>query len=381
MCYASPGPRCSTHAVRALKEALEKFEYDQTPETYGKVMSARLDFETTPGGWRSLQTKIDASNSDAEKAEFETRLTEGQARRQEALSAYNALHANNPEVETGVDNDGSPRNRVIVDGRPVDPHKDNYVSISFDNDISDYDPGVTMDTDDYHREDRYGDGCTESYCNDREINIMNWSFNAREYFQSHAFAFYARGRYVYDNKPNLLSEEDLQRLEYLSNDLESEVTYGYYGAESAKLKFPDTTKKEVRAVLEGAVAREGNGFDDTGVWPYLREEGLSVDGRSPLESVDYIVQQNPYTSDRLKAKVAASTKVYNESIAGNKEIKVGRGVMANVPEIYRKRGWNPDILGVLWHDKRTGAYHLVDGHERVLVARRKTGYGRFIVVE
>lgn len=144
MCYASPGPRCSSHARAELKrtqlaeasalalvEAVSKAEdqrltdrlgpatghradhYSQLLDDYWRAKeaaaTAREAYETTPEGIAGLKDELDArqqeldgaTNNDATYQDLAYRLAIGQATRARQLADYKTTHGTNAPTPDG----------------------------------------------------------------------------------------------------------------------------------------------------------------------------------------------------------------------------------------------------------------------------------------
>lgn len=93
MCYAKPGPRCSAHAKKILKDAEAVFKAAKTQgaqqDAYDALRKAQAEYDMTPEGQKALRTLIDAGrDTDGSLA---TRLQQGAINRKEALQTVKML--------------------------------------------------------------------------------------------------------------------------------------------------------------------------------------------------------------------------------------------------------------------------------------------------
>lgn len=103
MCYAKPGPRCSSHssenlqvAVKNLANFSDEFKSNPSdPEIYNKYEELKQEVDhatdayyTTKAGWETLETLIEKATTPEKKRYFERKLETGKKRRDESLKAY-----------------------------------------------------------------------------------------------------------------------------------------------------------------------------------------------------------------------------------------------------------------------------------------------------
>lgn len=72
MCYPKPGPRCSHHALEALRGAEKDLEQTSAPESYQSAREAleraQNDYDTTPRGLEELKSQVAQDPTDAMSA-------------------------------------------------------------------------------------------------------------------------------------------------------------------------------------------------------------------------------------------------------------------------------------------------------------------------
>lgn len=85
MCYAKPGPRCTSHARNQLIAAQVAYATDRSFENFEKLKVAQAEYDMTPGGQRELLKTIMKDGD--ETGLLNTRLTYGRQMRLLALAA------------------------------------------------------------------------------------------------------------------------------------------------------------------------------------------------------------------------------------------------------------------------------------------------------
>lgn len=85
MCYAKPGPRCTSHARKSLIAAQLAYTSVRSFENFEKMKIAQADYDMTPGGQRELLKTIMQDGD--ETGLLNTRLTYGRQMRALALAA------------------------------------------------------------------------------------------------------------------------------------------------------------------------------------------------------------------------------------------------------------------------------------------------------
>lgn len=92
MCYASPGPRCTSHALKTLTRARAQWDNAQTvPERHAAMAAlkeAERQYDATPGGQQTLRAMI-ASDGDADGM-LSARLDYAIQRRRSMLAAIHS---------------------------------------------------------------------------------------------------------------------------------------------------------------------------------------------------------------------------------------------------------------------------------------------------
>lgn len=103
MCYPKPGPRCSTHANKALKKRQEEFEaavisnpsdVEGMLDFHEKLVAARKEFDSSTSGLRQLKVRAE-SNPD----EFAERYAEARTRREVRLDMMKEMNRNLSQSE------------------------------------------------------------------------------------------------------------------------------------------------------------------------------------------------------------------------------------------------------------------------------------------
>lgn len=91
MCYPKPGPRCSSHAFQALKDANAKYQTSKLSndesvkmKAYKSFHDAELEYHMTPGGQKHLQDRIAKTGDPTGK--FANRLEMAKKARKEAIA-------------------------------------------------------------------------------------------------------------------------------------------------------------------------------------------------------------------------------------------------------------------------------------------------------
>lgn len=103
MCYKLPGPRCTSHALTALKVAKKAYRADETFENYERMMKAEQDYNMTPGGMKAIEdqiAKVDAKGGDS--SALRATLERSQVLRKAALEEVKS--ADRGDVEEEQDN-------------------------------------------------------------------------------------------------------------------------------------------------------------------------------------------------------------------------------------------------------------------------------------
>lgn len=398
MCYAKPGPRCSHHAYQALKSATQTFNENPTAGTYTHVLEARTVYESTPQGLKALAAMMELEPYDsAERDLLYQRYVAGEYKRETELAMYRELNGyvsdedyEEPEEETfSFDSVPRTRNRIIVDGKLVDPHGQEYISNAFTGKV----PYGTsrIDYSSYCTEEERTGECTDPYCHDQEVRIHSYELDTAEAFSKIVTSATARPRSV---RHNLfpLPEQDMKAIEEISkHEIYPKVSYGYYGAEGVDLVYTETGRRQVQEILDNALRENPNVRDADGVLAYTRAEGFDTTGLTPRAAVEALVNNNPYTSKRLKEKALKSTSFsVSEQNLKHDQIVVPASHLTRAGKPYNFGNNRPKLVGVVWHDESTGKYYLVDGHERfnslspVQTPRRSSVYGdmgKFIIIK
>lgn len=100
MCYKAPGPRCSNHALKALKAAHKAYRANPTEDARGDLEQARIAYEATPKGMKELMSEYEKTGDESLKARYER----GKTLRKEQLAAlglakdYGDIDADNAKM-------------------------------------------------------------------------------------------------------------------------------------------------------------------------------------------------------------------------------------------------------------------------------------------
>lgn len=83
VCYAKPGPRCSSHVKTELSAAQEEWQHHPSDKTLHTLRRKELEYDTTPGGQAELLAQIDQGLD--KDGTLSARLAQGVAKRAKAL--------------------------------------------------------------------------------------------------------------------------------------------------------------------------------------------------------------------------------------------------------------------------------------------------------
>lgn len=118
MCYKSPGPRCTPHALSALRKAQAEYLSNITYDNYVALRQAQDAYDLTPGGQQDIRDAMEREEDFAKRYELQQRLEHAVDARKEAISRINGSDKGDfhegEEVSSGL-------TPSIKDGLPVDP--------------------------------------------------------------------------------------------------------------------------------------------------------------------------------------------------------------------------------------------------------------------
>lgn len=118
MCYKSPGPRCTPHALSALRKAQAEYLSNVTYDNYVALRQAQDAYDLTPGGQQDIRDAMEREVDFAKRYELQQRLEHAVNARKEAISRINGSDKGDfhegEEVSSGL-------TPSIKDGLPVDP--------------------------------------------------------------------------------------------------------------------------------------------------------------------------------------------------------------------------------------------------------------------
>jgi hypothetical protein len=338
MCYASPGPRCSSHALSAVKKASADYEKtvasgdeEATIAARENLTKAQDDFYMTPKGQAYLKAKIKETNDPSGELFF--KLEYGILAREEALNLAkiadvgdNDTHAAEAAAEAETtrldqehaemlraEKDNLDAENVVRKSRGLRPIS-NFRNLSLDSPVSGYstyDASLIPQADDLEKVssvvDAIKQGANTSYALGESLNITgrqgSYYGNAAEYVGlvsksegpdgTHEFALTANGE--------VFSKADSANRSVLLRELVNETPPMKAYAESGRS----------REMLEEYIRDAGAGYEESVA---KRRASSLITWDRKLNS-DNFVQELATSSEltqRLSVKAAENARILKE---------------------------------------------------------------------
>ena len=119
MCYAKPGPRCTSHARAQLVKAKVLYNVTQNSKNIKALQEAQLTYDSTPGGYEELLGQLSNTNDISIINEIESRMTVGRTLRdmQIAYAKENLSHGfpNPRHVRRGLNAIGDEESGAVIE--------------------------------------------------------------------------------------------------------------------------------------------------------------------------------------------------------------------------------------------------------------------------
>lgn len=356
MCYPKPGPRCSSHATKALQKATAKYTKEGTYDSYAAMRDAQKDYEMTPAGQDSLRRKFDKETDFSKKYELQERLERAITLRKEALAAIKSEDKGDVRSAEELEAEQVEKTKKFA-GAPQDP-----LGVSpFQNPFKYGEggtEGVDYDYDDYRCAD---DNCSGYYCHDKEYEGLRAApIKSRAYLAAN---FGVDEDQVPDEWVSRMNALDL------NSSIRVEGERDYYGEQVAVYVDP-----EVQEELASMYYSLPNATDEDRGLNYAREEGVDTTGLTPVEAVKQSLPEMSHTAS-IKKQIDKSSKVSREAIR-MEAVKFDQKALEASPSYDFSKstatGHAAPSAGVLLPDPKDPArFTLVGGYERFKAAQAK----------
>lgn len=346
MCYKYPGPRCTPHALQALRKAQAEYNAKATYEAYVAVRKAQDAYDLTPGGQKALHYAMKNEQDFIKRYELQQRLEHSIEARKIAIETINAKDRGDFHNGEEISLTGAPGITAtapnINNGLPVDPMPKSkigklnkrHLSYSFQSDYDDY-------VCDYRDCGEDGDYCRHSvYINPRVSPVSE-----REVL---ATTLGVPEKKVPETMVKAL--EDFGMMEYVH----VETPQGYYG-EEIEIKVDN----ELERFVEDLYYEQPN-VDEPNL-NYARQEGIDTLGLRPLEAVKKTLNPNHMT-DVVRKKVAHARTIKTERIDMKSIIVTRKRPKPTGKYNYAGASLSSHSGGVL--TVINGKYHLIGGFDR-----------------